>query len=169
MKISHLLHKPSMQVSVCFGGHSNLNRGQRTHLLYLQPNIGSHWGLTRSEFTAPLGTTLLHCLSSLSSSHAAQIQLQSHSLTQPFKAVLWCCLLLQLTYVSFKGLFAENVAMLRVSVQDVNEEPVFLSDTYSARIPNSVPYKYPVITVQVKYPPLPFIRPESFVRFGFLP
>lgn len=56
------------------------------------------------------------------------------------------------TEVQYASLFAENVAMLRVSVQDVNEEPVFLSDAYSARIPNSVPYKYPVITVQATDP-----------------
>ncbi|XP_065538695.1 protocadherin-23-like [Lathamus discolor] len=56
------------------------------------------------------------------------------------------------TQVQYASLFAENVAMLRVSVQDVNEEPVFLSDAYSARIPNSVPYKYPVITVQATDP-----------------
>ncbi|XP_017600750.1 PREDICTED: protocadherin Fat 4 [Corvus brachyrhynchos] len=50
------------------------------------------------------------------------------------------------------GLFAENVAMLTISVQDVNEEPVFSSSSYSARIPNSVPYKYPVVTVQATDP-----------------
>jgi len=41
--------------------------------------------------------------------------------------------------------------MLTSSAQDVNEKPTFLNNTYSARIPNSVPYKYPVITVQVEY------------------
>ncbi|XP_072783487.1 protocadherin Fat 4 isoform X1 [Taeniopygia guttata] len=50
------------------------------------------------------------------------------------------------------GLFAENAAMLTISVQDVNEEPVFSSHSYSARIPSSVPYKYPVITVQATDP-----------------
>ncbi|XP_054036153.1 protocadherin Fat 4-like [Dryobates pubescens] len=50
------------------------------------------------------------------------------------------------------GLFAPNVAMLTISVQDVNEEPTFLNSTYSARIPNSVPYKYPVIKVQATDP-----------------
>ncbi|XP_010288229.1 PREDICTED: protocadherin Fat 4-like, partial [Phaethon lepturus] len=50
------------------------------------------------------------------------------------------------------GLFAQNVAMLTISVQDVNENPVFLNNAYSARIPNSVPYKYPVITVQATDP-----------------
>ncbi|XP_039915385.1 protocadherin-18-like [Hirundo rustica] len=54
--------------------------------------------------------------------------------------------------VQRSGLFAENVAMLTISVQDVNEEPVFSSNSYSARIPNSVPYKYPVITVQATDP-----------------
>ncbi|XP_064002162.1 cadherin EGF LAG seven-pass G-type receptor 1-like [Pogoniulus pusillus] len=49
-------------------------------------------------------------------------------------------------------LFAPNVVMLTISVQDVNEEPVFLNSAYSARIPNSVPYKYPVITVQATDP-----------------
>lgn len=49
------------------------------------------------------------------------------------------------------GLFAENAAMLTISVQDVNESPMFSNDSYSARIPNCVPYKYPVITVQVEY------------------
>lgn len=39
--------------------------------------------------------------------------------------------------------------MLTILVQDVNEAPVFLNNAYFARIPNSVPYKYPVITVQV--------------------
>ncbi|XP_068868138.1 protocadherin Fat 4-like [Aphelocoma coerulescens] len=50
------------------------------------------------------------------------------------------------------GPFAENVAMLTISVQDVNEEPVFSSSSYSARIPSSVPYKYPVVTVQATDP-----------------
>ncbi|XP_050172457.1 protocadherin Fat 4-like [Myiozetetes cayanensis] len=50
------------------------------------------------------------------------------------------------------GLFAENAAMLTISVQDVNEEPVFGSDSYSARIPSSVPYRHPVITVQATDP-----------------
>ncbi|XP_017677245.1 PREDICTED: protocadherin Fat 4-like [Lepidothrix coronata] len=54
--------------------------------------------------------------------------------------------------VQHSDLFAENVAMLTISVQDVNEEPVFVSDSYSARIPNSVPYKHPVITVQATDP-----------------
>ncbi|KAI1240359.1 hypothetical protein IHE44_0008776 [Lamprotornis superbus] len=54
--------------------------------------------------------------------------------------------------VQRSGLFAENVAMLTISVQDVNEEPVFSSNSYSARLPNSVPYKYPVITVQATDP-----------------
>ncbi|KAM6082392.1 protocadherin Fat 4-like [Chlamydotis macqueenii] len=54
--------------------------------------------------------------------------------------------------VRCSGLFAQNAVMLTVSVQDVNEEPVFLSDAYSARIPNSVPYKYPVVTVQATDP-----------------
>ncbi|XP_010573137.1 PREDICTED: protocadherin Fat 4-like [Haliaeetus leucocephalus] len=54
--------------------------------------------------------------------------------------------------VQRSGLFAQNVAMLMISVQDVNEEPAFLNNAYSARIPNSVPYKYPVITVQATDP-----------------
>ncbi|KAK2523218.1 hypothetical protein Q9966_012281 [Columba livia] len=54
--------------------------------------------------------------------------------------------------VQRSGLFAQNVAMLTISVQDVNEAPVFLNNAYSARIPNSVPYKYPVITVQATDP-----------------
>ncbi|XP_056344157.1 protocadherin Fat 4-like [Oenanthe melanoleuca] len=54
--------------------------------------------------------------------------------------------------VQRSGLFAENVAMLTISVQDENESPVFSSDSYSARIPNSVPYKYPVITIQATDP-----------------
>ncbi|XP_027549048.1 protocadherin Fat 4-like [Neopelma chrysocephalum] len=54
--------------------------------------------------------------------------------------------------VQHSGLFAENVAMLTISVQDVNEEPVFVSDSYSARIPSSVPYRHPVITVQATDP-----------------
>ncbi|XP_075606136.1 protocadherin Fat 4 [Balearica regulorum gibbericeps] len=56
------------------------------------------------------------------------------------------------TEVQRSGLFAQNVAMLRISVQDVNEEPVFLNNTYSARILSSVPYKYPVIMVQATDP-----------------
>ncbi|PKU40343.1 protocadherin fat 4-like [Limosa lapponica baueri] len=56
--------------------------------------------------------------------------------------------LLSAAKVQRSGLFAQNVAMLTILVQDVNEEPVFLNNVYSARIPNSVPYKYPVITVQ---------------------
>ncbi|XP_035408751.1 protocadherin Fat 4-like [Cygnus atratus] len=54
--------------------------------------------------------------------------------------------------VQSSGLFAPNVAMLTISVQDVNEEPAFLQSVYSARVPNSVPYKYPVITVQATDP-----------------
>ncbi|KAM6084893.1 protocadherin Fat 4-like [Theristicus caerulescens] len=54
--------------------------------------------------------------------------------------------------VQRSGLFAQNMAMLTISVQDVNEEPVFLNDAYSARIPNCVLYKYPVITVQATDP-----------------
>ncbi|XP_010077814.1 PREDICTED: protocadherin Fat 4-like, partial [Pterocles gutturalis] len=54
--------------------------------------------------------------------------------------------------VQQSGVFSQNVAMLTISVQDVNEEPVFLNNAYSARIPNSVPYKYPVITVQATDP-----------------
>ncbi|XP_005042762.1 PREDICTED: protocadherin Fat 4-like [Ficedula albicollis] len=54
--------------------------------------------------------------------------------------------------VQRSGLFADNVAMLTISVQDENEFPVFSSDSYSARIPNSVPYKYPVITIQATDP-----------------
>ncbi|XP_075004052.1 protocadherin Fat 4-like [Calonectris borealis] len=54
--------------------------------------------------------------------------------------------------VQRSGLFAQNVAMLTISVQDVNEEPAFLRNAYSARIPNSVPYKYPVLTVQATDP-----------------
>ncbi|XP_055672429.1 cadherin-87A-like [Falco peregrinus] len=60
--------------------------------------------------------------------------------------------LLSATEVQRSGLLAQNVAMLTISVQDVNEEPAFLNDAYSARIPNSVPYKYPVITVQATDP-----------------
>ncbi|XP_074673251.1 protocadherin Fat 4-like isoform X1 [Strix aluco] len=54
--------------------------------------------------------------------------------------------------VQHSGLFAQNVAMLTITVHDVNEEPVFLNNAYSARIPNSVPYRYPVITVQATDP-----------------
>ncbi|XP_050828943.1 cadherin-1-like [Serinus canaria] len=54
--------------------------------------------------------------------------------------------------VQRSGLFAENAAMLTISVQDVNEQPVFSSHSYSARIPSSVPYKYPVTTVQATDP-----------------
>ncbi|XP_059699426.1 protocadherin Fat 4-like [Haemorhous mexicanus] len=54
--------------------------------------------------------------------------------------------------VQRSGLFAENAAMLTISVQDVNEQPVFSSPSYSARIPSSVPYKYPVTTVQATDP-----------------
>ncbi|KAL9863596.1 protocadherin Fat 4-like [Geothlypis trichas] len=50
------------------------------------------------------------------------------------------------------GLFAGNAAMLTLSVQDVNEQPLFSSPSYSARIPSSVPYKYPVTTVQATDP-----------------
>ncbi|KAM6367546.1 protocadherin Fat 4-like [Alca torda] len=60
--------------------------------------------------------------------------------------------LLPATEVQNSGLFAQNVVMLTISVQDVNEEPAFLDNTYSARIPNSVPYKYPVITVEATDP-----------------
>lgn len=69
----------------------------------------------------------------------------------------------------FPGLFSENVAMLTISVQDVNEEPVFSSNSYSARIPNSVPYKYPVITVQVEYSLYSSQGQKSCDRAGFLP
>lgn len=71
--------------------------------------------------------------------------------------------------VFFPGLFAENVAMLTISVQDVNEEPVFSSSSYSARIPNSVPYKYPIITVQVEYFLCSSQGQKSCDRAGFLP
>ncbi|XP_066403833.1 cadherin EGF LAG seven-pass G-type receptor 2-like [Molothrus aeneus] len=54
--------------------------------------------------------------------------------------------------VQRSGLFAENAAMLTISVLDVNEQPVFSSPSYSARIPSSVPYKYPVTTVQATDP-----------------
>ena len=111
---------------------------------------------------APLGTSLLRSLSSPSSSHAAEILLRSHSLTRPLKVALCWCLLLQLTCVCLIGLFAQNVAMLTISVQDVNEEPAFLNNSYSARIPNSVPYKYPVITVQVEYLFVLSVRTEIF-------
>lgn len=133
MKTSHLSHKSSMPVSLCFGGHFNLNQGQRTRLLYLQPNIGSHWGLRRSEFTVPLGTFLLHSLSSLSSSHAAQIRLQSHSLTQPLKAVLWCCLLLQLCFfhrpVCWKRGNAESLSAGCKWRASISERHLLCSDT----------------------------------------
>ncbi|KAM6407361.1 protocadherin Fat 4-like [Pluvialis apricaria] len=56
--------------------------------------------------------------------------------------------------VQCSGLFAQNVAVLTISVQDVNEEPAFLNNAYSARIPNSVPYRYPVITVEATDPDL---------------
>lgn len=250
MKISYLPQKPSIQVTFWFEGHSNLNRGQWTRLLYLQHNIGimilfnwkvwgerwnaegqgcaekssslppraqaltgpyrglgkednswaldcsagaggtclslawystaswrglteeqgchplpwtacSHWSPRRSERDrAPLDTALLRSLSSPSSSRAADILLQSHSLTRPLKVVLCWCLLLRLTCVCLIGLFAQNVAMLTISVQDINEEPVFVNNAYSARIPNSVPYKYPVTTVQVEYPSVLFVRTE---------
>lgn len=52
--------------------------------------------------------------------------------------------------------------MLTISVQDVNEEPAFLQSVYSARILNSVSYKYPVITVQVEYLAVLFTRTEIF-------
>ena len=54
--------------------------------------------------------------------------------------------------VPSSGLFAQNVAMLTITVQDVNEKPAFLNSMYSALIPSSVPYKYPVITVQATDP-----------------
>ncbi|XP_010132124.1 PREDICTED: protocadherin Fat 4-like [Buceros rhinoceros silvestris] len=53
--------------------------------------------------------------------------------------------------VRCSGLFAPHVAMLTLSVQDVNEAPAFQGNAYSARIPNVVPYRYPVISVQVGY------------------
>ncbi|XP_025919928.1 protocadherin Fat 1-like [Apteryx rowi] len=56
------------------------------------------------------------------------------------------------TQVQRSGLFSQNVAMLKISVQDVNEEPAFSNSVYSVRILNSVPYKYPVITVQATDP-----------------
>lgn len=67
------------------------------------------------------------------------------------------------------GLFAENVAMLMISVQDVNEAPMFSNDSYSARIPNCVPYKYPVITVQVEYFLCSLLGQNSCDRAVFLP
>lgn len=69
----------------------------------------------------------------------------------------------------FPGLFAENVAMLTISVQDVNEEPVFSSNSYSARIPNSVPYKYVVLTVQVEYFLCLHKNTNPVEEAGFLP
>ncbi|OXB76137.1 UNVERIFIED_CONTAM: hypothetical protein H355_005348 [Colinus virginianus] len=54
--------------------------------------------------------------------------------------------------VRISGLFAQNVVMLTITVQDVNEKPAFLNSMYSALIPSSVPYKYPVITVQATDP-----------------
>ncbi|XP_042680487.1 protocadherin Fat 4-like isoform X1 [Centrocercus urophasianus] len=54
--------------------------------------------------------------------------------------------------VQSSGLFAQNVVMLTIAVQDVNEKPEFLNSMYSALIPSSVPYKYPVITVQATDP-----------------
>lgn len=118
--------------------------------------------LRREWERAPLGTSLLPSLSSPSSSHAAEILLQSHSLTRPLQVALCWCWLLQLTCVCLTGLFAQNVAMLTILVQDVNEEPVFLNNAYSARIPNSVPYKYPVITVEVQYLFVLFMRTDIF-------
>ncbi|XP_008939523.1 PREDICTED: protocadherin Fat 4-like, partial [Merops nubicus] len=56
------------------------------------------------------------------------------------------------TQVQRSGLLAPNVAVLRLWVQDVNEEPQFPGDGYAARVPSSVPYKYPVLTVQAVDP-----------------
>ncbi|XP_021248692.1 protocadherin Fat 4-like isoform X2 [Numida meleagris] len=56
------------------------------------------------------------------------------------------------TQVQSSGLFAQNVMMLTITVEDVNEKPAFLNSMYSALIPSSVPYKYPVITVQATDP-----------------
>nr|XP_026649047.1 protocadherin Fat 4 [Zonotrichia albicollis] len=66
------------------------------------------------------------------------------------------------------GLFAANAAMLTISVQDVNEPPAFPSPSYRARIPSSVPYKYPVTTVQVQYSCAPH-KDRPWHRAGFLP
>ncbi|KAF2987751.1 hypothetical protein EK904_015163 [Melospiza melodia maxima] len=54
--------------------------------------------------------------------------------------------------VQRSGLFADNAAMLAISVQDVNEQPAFPSPSYRARVPSAVPYKYPVTTVQATDP-----------------
>ncbi|EMP31757.1 Protocadherin Fat 4 [Chelonia mydas] len=51
-----------------------------------------------------------------------------------------------------RGLFSQNVARLTILVQDVNEKPAFLNSSYSVRILNSVPYKFPVVKVQATDP-----------------
>lgn len=75
---------------------------------------------------------------------------------------------LQLLSAVSPGLFAGNAAMLTLSVQDVNEQPLFSSPSYSARIPSSVPYKYPVTTVQVQHSCAPH-KDKSWHRAGFVP
>ncbi|XP_028927738.1 protocadherin Fat 4-like isoform X2 [Ornithorhynchus anatinus] len=52
------------------------------------------------------------------------------------------------------GLFDKNVAQLKVCVEDVNEAPSFLNKYYSARVPSSVFYRFPVIQVQATDPDL---------------
>ncbi|XP_043399090.1 protocadherin Fat 4-like [Chelonia mydas] len=56
------------------------------------------------------------------------------------------------TRVQYSGLFSQNVARLTILVQDVNEKPAFLNSSYSVRILNSVPYKFPVVKVQATDP-----------------
>lgn len=52
-------------------------------------------------------------------------------------------------FVSIEGTTPKNIARLTVLVEDVNEEPTFIKKSYSAKVFNTVPYRFQVIRVEV--------------------
>ncbi|KAK6488758.1 protocadherin Fat 4-like [Huso huso] len=53
---------------------------------------------------------------------------------------------------SRKGTTPKNIARLTVLVEDVNEEPTFIKKSYSAKVFNTVPYRFQVIRVEASDP-----------------
>ncbi|MGH0137237.1 UNVERIFIED_CONTAM: hypothetical protein FKN15_063067, partial [Acipenser sinensis] len=53
---------------------------------------------------------------------------------------------------SRKGTAPKNIARLTILVEDVNEEPTFIKKSYSAKVFNTVPYRFQVIRVEASDP-----------------